>query len=54
MITIGFPAYFPLPSGVTGGTNPIPFGLVLYNPTYAVANATGMVDASSYEMFEGI
>ena len=41
----GFPAYFPLPSGDTGGTNPCPCGTLLYIPTYGEVRAMGKVAA---------
>ena len=50
----GIPAYFPLPSGVKGETNPNPEGIRLYKPTNGAERPVGKVAASSYEMLEGI
>ena len=51
---IGFPAYFPFPSGDKGETKPSPAGIRLYKPTYGAVRPMGTVAASSYEMLEGI
>ena len=53
-IKMGFTAYFPLPSADIGGTKLSPSGFRLYKPMYGAVRATGRVEASSYEMLEGI
>ena len=51
---MGIPAYFPLPPGVKGETNPSPAGLRLYKATNGAERPVGKVAASSYETLEGI
>lgn len=53
-MTNGVPAYFPTESAEVGGVKLIPYGLELYNPTYAVVKATGRGDTSSYVKLDGI